>query len=100
MPLLGGDLGVRPGADLAERQVVDLDGDTVPVAPRPGDLAIEPLVVSGNEMGPLGNAQHGSRGVSPAGGGEDAERGPSRGGGRAGEEFAPARTWGRRHGRC
>ena len=90
VPLLGGDLGIGAGPDLTKGEMVDLDGDPIAIAPRPGELPIEPLVVRGDEVRPLRDAQHGPGGMSAAGRNGETERGGSCGRGRAGEELAPA----------
>ena len=57
VPLLRRDLGVGAHAELAQREMVDLDGDAVPLAPLAGELPVEPVVVGGNEVRPLGDAE-------------------------------------------
>ena len=94
--LLGGDLGIGPRPQLGDRQVVDLDGDPVPLAPLPGERLSEPVVVGGDEVRPLGDLQDARRGVgTPAAGGGTSLRQRSRSPRRSGADACGTR--GTRH---
>ena len=99
VPLLRRDLGVGAHAELAQREMVDLDGDAVSLAPLAGELPVEPVVVGGDEVRPLGDAEDRRcrRGSPRKGDGQATGRDRGR---RAGQEGTPAGTRGTRHGRC